>query len=108
MITNENEFLSYLNKIGINEFQSKGLSEYLKRDLNIPKSKTKQFISILKHKDMINRVSESGYCKTTCASCYEYGCDAGQRPPINYWKVREEFWSIEKIEYKREHTENYF
>jgi len=84
---NEKEFLEYLKKESIGTFQTKSMSEHLKETFNIPKYQTRTWISILKTNGIIKRASESGYCKTTCASCYEYGCDAGQRPPVNYWKI---------------------
>lgn len=84
---NEIEFLEFLKKKNLLEFQTKALSEFLKREYDVPKIQTKKMVSILKEKGIIKRVSISGDCKTTCASCYEYGCDAGQRAPINYWKV---------------------
>lgn len=84
---NEKDFLEFLKKEEISTFQTKGLSEMLKKEQGIPKIKTKIWISILKTNGIIERASESGYCETICASCYEYGCDAGMRPPINFWKL---------------------
>lgn len=58
----------------------------LKKELNVPKYKTIIWISILKTNKIIARKSVSGNCQTTCASCYENGCDAGNRPPLNFWE----------------------
>jgi len=87
-IENEKDFLKYIVSEQKGNFQTKGISIFLKEKLNIPKIKTKIWISILKTNGLIERKSESGYCKTTCASCYEYGCDAGIRPPVNFWQVK--------------------
>ena len=87
-INNEKDFLNYIIENHKGTFQTKAISEYLKSEMNIPKIKTKIWTSILKTNGLIERKSESGYCKTTCASCYEYGCDAGQQSPINYWQVK--------------------
>jgi len=84
---NEKDFLEFLKKKNLFEFQSKALAEFLKRQYLIPKNQTLKMIKLLKEKRIIKRVSKSGYCQTTCESCYEYGCDAGPQTPINYWKI---------------------
>jgi len=89
-MNNEKEFLEYLKKEKIKTFQTKSMSEHLKEEMNIPKIRVKIWVSILKTNGLIVRKSESGYCKTTCASCYEYGCDAGEKAPINFWELVEE------------------
>jgi hypothetical protein len=82
---NEKDFLNYVKNEHFGKFQTKAISEYIKEIFGIPKIKVKIWISILKTNKLIIRKSDSGYCKTTCASCYEYGCDAGIKTPINYW-----------------------
>lgn len=86
-INSTQDLLNFFKKENCSEFTSKGISQKIKSDFNVPKTKTLKLISELKEKGIIERRSESGNCKTTCASCYEYGCDADQSPPINFWKV---------------------
>ena len=88
-MNSEKDLLNYFKEKNIKTFQTKSLSEHLKETMNVPKIKTKNWVSILKTNKLIVRKSESGYCKTTCASCYEYGCDAGEQPPINFWQLVE-------------------
>ena len=83
----EKDFYNYIEKEHLGKFQTKAITGYIKEKFNIPKIKVKIWISILKTNKLIVRKSESGCCKTTCASCYEYGCDAGIRPPINYCEL---------------------
>lgn len=85
-------FINYLRSNNISVFSFKRLSIMLSEDENllISKSKVIFYCKMLKEFDMIEKVSESGNCKTTCASCYEYGCDAGQQPPINYWRLKKQ------------------
>lgn len=88
-MNSEKDLLNYFKEKNIKQFQTKSLSEHLKETMNVPKIKTKNWVGILKTNKLIVRKSESGYCKTTCASCYEYGCDAGEQPPINFWQLVE-------------------
>ena len=85
---NKTEFIDYLNKNDIKEFQSKSISEHIKKELGISKSIILKLIKELKTENSIERRFYSGNCSTTCASCYEYGCDAGPRPPIGVWKIK--------------------
>lgn len=82
------EFLEYLENEKIKSFQFKSISIYLSKKFKIPKSKITFFCKIMKELNMIEQHHESGYCKTVCASCYEYGCDSGTQTPITYWKIK--------------------
>ena len=82
------EFLKYLKKNKITEFTFKSLSEFLSKEFLIPKSRVISFCKKMKDVNMIEKVSISGNCQSTCASCYEYGCEEPGRPPINFWKVK--------------------
>lgn len=93
---NEKDFLQWLKKEGFLKFQTKTISSLLKKEMNIPKIKVKIWISILKTNKLIIRKSESGYCKTTCASCYEYGCDSGIKPPVNFWQLNNQSETLNK------------
>jgi hypothetical protein len=81
------DLLNFLKTKDCSEFTTKDMSVWLKEDLKIKKYKTVKLIQELKELQVIERRSESGNCKTTCASCYEYGCDAGAKAPLNFWKV---------------------
>lgn len=81
-------FINYLNLFKFTTFQSKGLSEMLNYNFKVPKSKILEHIKKMKGLGLIERKANSGYCQTTCASCYEYGCDAGPQSPINYWEIK--------------------
>ena len=85
----ETDFLNYIKNEHFSKFQTKAISTFIKEKFDIPKIKVKIWISILKINKLIVRKSKSGNCQTTCASCYEYGCDAGNQPPINFWQVVE-------------------
>ncbi len=41
----------------------------------------------LKTAKVIQRHFVSGKCETVCASCYEYGCDKPNTPPLSFWKI---------------------
>lgn len=82
-----NIFVDYLKECNISSFQSKSMSEILKLKTGTPKSSIMQHINKLKELSVIERKSESGNCSSVCASCYEYGCDAGPQAPINYWEI---------------------
>ncbi len=88
-MNSEKDFLAFLKSEGFKTFQTKSMSEHLKATMNIPKIKVKIWTSILKTNGLIIRKSQSGNCTTTCASCYEYGCDAGQKPPVSFWQLVE-------------------
>lgn len=83
----ESKFYTDTLKLRSDEFQTKGISSTLHYLFNIPKSKTTKYVQELTQKGLIKRVSQSVNCQTTCASCYEDGCDAEPRPPVNFWKV---------------------
>jgi hypothetical protein len=69
------------------DFQTKYLATTLNYLFNIPKYKIVAMVQELKASDLIKRISLSGNCKTTCASCYEHGCDALPSAPYNCWTV---------------------
>lgn len=82
-----NVFVDYLKECNVGNFQSKSMSEILKDEIGVPKSSILKHISKLKELGVIERKHESGNCSSLCSSCYEYGCDAGPQPPINYWQI---------------------
>lgn len=82
------KLLDWLKENNHIKFRSYAIQSLLKFELGTPKAVTKINIQKLLKSGLIEKVSESGYCKTLCASCYEYGCDDGvTRPPINYFRV---------------------
>lgn len=91
---NEHDLLEYLKNSHLKEhhfkcFQSKSMSIKLNAEFDIPKSRIVKWVQILKEEGLIKRVSQSGNCQTICSSCYEHGCEEGNKPPINFWKVIE-------------------
>ena len=92
VINSPQSLLDFLKTKSCSEFTTKNMAIWLKDDFNLPKIKTTKLIQELKVLGVIERRSESSICKTICASCYEYGCDAELTPPINYWKILR--WSI--------------
>lgn len=92
VIDTPQSLLDFLKIYNCSEFSTKQIAISLKEDFNLPKTKTSKLIKKLKELGIIERRSKSGYCETTCASCYEYGCDAGLKPPINFWKILR--WSV--------------
>ena len=69
------------------DFQTKHLATTLNKLFNIPKYKVVALVKELKSDGLIKRISLPTICTTTCASCYEYGCDAPPSAPYNCWTV---------------------
>jgi len=92
VIDSPQTLLDFLKTKRCSEFTTKDMTIWLKGDFKLSKIKTTKIIQELKTMGVIERRSVSGNCQSTCASCYEYGCEAEPRPPINFWKVLR--WSI--------------
>lgn len=91
------EFKSRLILSGINKFKA----EYPSILLDIKLWKTKLYLRELRKQGVVKRESINGNCKSLCASCYEYGCDADLAPPINYWVICDEYKNHEAIKERR-------
>ena len=91
-INSPQDLLNFLQEKECSEFTSKNMAAWIKEDFGKPKAQTLKIIQELKELGIIERRSKSTICTSVCASCYEYGCDAGPSAPYNYWKILR--WTI--------------
>ncbi len=77
--------LKFMNDAGCTRFVISSMIPLIDIDLNYDKKTVLSSFRELKELGLIKRHFEYGGCKTVCASFYEYGCDAEQKPPISYW-----------------------
>jgi len=81
------ELLKAIKENGFRKFNSKQMQELIKKNFAVPKSRTRSNIQQLLADGSIERKYTSTSCSTTCASCIEYGCDAGPQPPVSYYQI---------------------
>lgn len=87
----------YLLHKGFDKFNAKQLRLDLPSFHKYALKTLRSYLKRMHNEGILERGSVSTNCKTLCSSCYEYGCDAKQSPPINFWKVSEDFRNEEAI-----------